>query len=142
MVKLASISQALVVAEHLSFSRAAQILGVRQSAVSRRVRELKDELGVSLFERDAGGVRLTEAGRRFLERSRSALAEIDYAIKSAASAGRGAEGSLRIGVVSSLSAGFVRELLGAYYDSHRAIAMDFVEGSASEHIARITVSVG
>ena len=138
MVKLASISQALVVAEHLSFSRAAQVLGVRQSAVSRRVQELEDELGVSLFERDAGGVRLTEAGRRFLERSRSALAEIDFAIKSAASAGRGAEGSLRIGVVSSLSAGFVRELLSAYCDSHPAIATDFVEGSTREHIARIT----
>ena len=138
MVKLISISQALVVAEHLSFSRAARILGVRQSAVSRRVQELEDKLGVSLFEREVGGVRLTEAGRRFLERSRSALAEIDYAVKAAASAGRGAEGSLRIGVVSSLSAGFVRELLDAYRDSHRAIAMDFVEGSASEHIAWIT----
>jgi len=138
VVKLISISQALVVAEHLSFSRAARILGVRQSAVSRRVQELEDKLGVSLFEREVGGVRLTEAGRRFLERSRSALAEIDYAVKAAASAGRGAEGSLRIGVVSSLSAGFVRELLDAYRDSHRAIAMDFVEGSASEHIAWIT----
>ena len=83
MVKLVSISQAILVAEHLSFSRAAQVLGVRQSAVSRRVRELEDKLGVSLFERDASGVRLTEAGRRFLDRSRSALAEIDHAVKGA-----------------------------------------------------------
>ncbi|MGD0186490.1 MAG: LysR family transcriptional regulator, partial [Roseiarcus sp.] len=110
MVKLVSISQALLVAEHLSFSRAAQVLGIRQSAVSRRVRELEDRLGVSLFERDAGGVRLTEAGRRFLERSRSALAEIDHAVKGAASAGCGAEGAIRIGILSSLSGGFVREL--------------------------------
>jgi DNA-binding transcriptional LysR family regulator len=138
MVKLVSISQALLVAEHLSFSRAAQVLGIRQSAVSRRVRELEDKLGVSLFERDANGVRLTEAGRRFLDRSRLALAEIDHAVKSAANAGCGAEGAIRIGILSSLSGGFVRELLRAYREKHPAIAVEIVEGSASEHLARLS----
>jgi DNA-binding transcriptional LysR family regulator len=138
LVKLVSISQALLVAEHLSFSRAAQVLGIQQSAVSRRVRALEDKLGVSLFERDASGIRLTEAGRRFLDRSRSALAEIDHAVKGAANAGCGAEGALRIGILSSLSGGFVRELLRAYRETHPAIAIDIVEGSASEHLARIS----
>ena len=141
MVKLVSISHALSVAEHLSFSRAAQVLGIRQSAVSRRVRELEDTLGVSLFERDASGVRLTEAGRRFLERSRSALAEIDLAVKSAASAGCGTEGAIRIGILSSLSGGFVRELLRCYRRAHPSVAIDIVEGSASEHIAGISERV-
>jgi DNA-binding transcriptional LysR family regulator len=108
MVELVSISQALLVAEHLSFSRAAQVLGIQQSVVSRRMRALEDKLGISLIERDASGVRLTEAGRRFLDRSRSALAEIDPAVKAAANAGCGADGAIRIGV---LSGGFVRELL-------------------------------
>lgn len=49
VVNLGSIAQALLVAEHLSFRRAAQVLGVRQSAVSRRVRALEDMLGVSLL---------------------------------------------------------------------------------------------
>ncbi len=138
MVKLVSISQALLVAEHLSFSRAAQVLGIRQSAVSRRVRALEDKLGVSLFEREASGVRLTEAGRRFLDRSRSALAEIDHAVKGAGNAGCGAEGAIRIGILSSLSAGFVRELLRTYRETHPVIAIDIVEGSASEHLARIS----
>lgn len=53
--------QALLVGEYLSFRRAARTLGVRQSAVSRRVRELEDELGVSLFERDRAGVRVTNS---------------------------------------------------------------------------------
>jgi len=111
MIDLVSVTQALLVAEHLSFSRAAQVLGVRQSAVSRRVRALEDKLGVSLFERDNTGVRITEAGRRFLERTRPALAEIDHAMKAAASAGRGAEGVIRIGILSSVSSGFLRNLL-------------------------------
>ena len=138
MVKLVSISQALLVAEHLSFSRAAQVLGVRQSAVSRRVRDLEDNLGVSLFEREATGVRLTEAGRRFLDRSRAALAEIDYAVKSAANAGCGAEGAIRIGILSSLSNGFVRDLLAQYRAEHPEIEIDLVEGPANGHVARIS----
>jgi DNA-binding transcriptional LysR family regulator len=40
VINIDSIAQALLVAEHLSFSRAAQVLGVRQSEVSRRVRAL------------------------------------------------------------------------------------------------------
>jgi DNA-binding transcriptional LysR family regulator len=120
-----------LVAEHLSFSRAAQVLGVRQSAVSRRVRALEDKLSVSLFERDSTGVRLTEAGRRFLERARPALAEIDHARKAAASAGRGAAGVIRIGILASVSGGFLRNLLGSYRGHHPAITMEIVEGSAN-----------
>ncbi len=138
MINLVSISQALIVAEHLSFSRAARVLGVRQSAVSRRVQALEDELGVSLFERDVTGVRLTEAGRRFFDRSRSALAEIDHAVKGAASAGCGAEGVLRIGILSSLSQGLIRDLLGAFRRTHPAITIDVVDGSQSEHLTRIS----
>jgi len=51
----------LLVADHASFSRAARVLGVRQSAVSRRIQALEDELGVSLFERQLNGVRPTIA---------------------------------------------------------------------------------
>lgn len=136
-MNLVSISQALLVAEHLSFSRAAQVLGVRQSAVSRRVRALEDELGVSLFERESGGVRVTEAGRRFFDRSRAGLAEIDFAIRSAGSAGCGGEGEVRIGILSSLSVGFLRDLLVRFREEHASVVVDILEGSTREHIAGI-----
>ena len=58
MINLVSVSQALLVAEHLSFSRAVQVLGVRQSAVSRRVRALEDALGVSLLKCNCPAPRL------------------------------------------------------------------------------------
>ena len=138
MVDLVSVRHAILVAEHLSFSRAARVVGVQQSAVSRRVRALEDQLGVSLFERDSTGVRLTEAGRRFLERTRPALSEIDHAMKAAASAGRGAEGVIRIGILASVSGGFLRDLIGSYRGRHPAITMEIVEGSASQHLAGIT----
>src|SRR5438309_615358 len=91
---LVSVSQALLVGEHLSFRRVATVLGVRQSAVSRRVRELEDELGVSLFERHHAGVRVTNAGARFLQDARAALLQLDHAVKTAAAAGSGTIGRL------------------------------------------------
>ncbi|MDA4847863.1 helix-turn-helix domain-containing protein [Hoeflea poritis] len=53
----------VTVAESGSIRRAANRIGVGQSAVSRRIQKLEDYLGVSLFERHASGAQLTQAGR-------------------------------------------------------------------------------
>ena len=78
-IDFVSITQGLLVAECLSFRRAAAVLRIRQSTVSRRVRSLEDTLGVSLFERFSGGVRVTAAGARFFDRARYALVQLDQA---------------------------------------------------------------
>jgi DNA-binding transcriptional LysR family regulator len=132
-----SISQALVVADHLSFSRAAHVLGVRQSAVSRRVRALEDQLGVSLFERHASGVRLTVAGRHFLDNTRSAIHEIDLAVKNAGAAGRGDEGVIRIGILPCLLPGFLCDHLAEFREAQPGVILDFFEGPPEQLIARI-----
>lgn len=64
---------ALAAMEHGSFRRAADRLGVRQSSVSRRVRDLEAMLDIKLFIRTAGGVRATMAGRHFLAHAQDAL---------------------------------------------------------------------
>src|SRR5262245_2730825 len=84
-----SVAEALLVAEHLSFRRAAAVLGIHQSAVSRRVRTLEDELGVSLFERHHTGVRLTNAGTHFFQEARDALRQLESAVEAATTAGSG-----------------------------------------------------
>src|SRR3546814_13186425 len=61
-IDLVLVVQALVVAEYLSFSAAASALGVRQSGVSKRIRLLEENLGVTLFQRGPRGVRTTLAG--------------------------------------------------------------------------------
>ena len=57
----------LTAAEQLSFSGAAGALGMKVSSVSRHVRDFEDDLGISLFERTTSGVRLTDAGSKFLD---------------------------------------------------------------------------
>ena len=105
--------------------------------MSRRVRALEDELGVSLFERHRTGVRVTDAGARFLQQAREALAQLDHASKIAGVAGRGVTGQLRIGILSSMGAGFLRELIQAYSERHPDVAIEIVEAASMGHISLI-----
>src|SRR3989442_5655454 len=57
----------VAVAAHGSFNRAAQILHLTQPPLSRQVKDLEEELGVSLLVRGQNAVKLTEAGELFYE---------------------------------------------------------------------------
>ena len=57
-IPLASLIQMLAVAEHLSFYRAANALGISQSRVSTQIKALEGDLGIILFDRNTRGVRL------------------------------------------------------------------------------------
>jgi DNA-binding transcriptional ArsR family regulator len=132
-----SIKQALAVAEHLSFRAAARALGVRHSAVSRRVRALEEKLGVTLFERHLRGVTLTNAGVRFFQQAREGFAHLDCASRTAARAGRGEMGQLRIGILSSMGAGFLRDLIQSFSARHPDVAIRIHEGGSADHISLV-----
>lgn len=67
------------VASHGNFTAAAQALDLTQGAISRQIRALEDQLGVTLVERDRHHVSLTPAGERYAESIRSALQQIGAA---------------------------------------------------------------
>lgn len=136
-IELASVVQALTVAEHLSFRRAAEALGVCQSSVSKRVMKLENLLGVDLFDRRHAGVKVTNAGIHFFEQAKLALEYLDVAVESAGMAGRVERGSLKIGIFSSLASGFLPELLRCYSTRHPEIEVNIVEGSPREILARL-----
>lgn len=127
----------LVTAEKGSFRQAAIELGVWESTISRGIHDLEDEIGVALFIRYAGGVKLTNAGNRFIDHVRAATDRLEYAIKDAGAAGRGEVGDVRIGILSSLGAGFLADLLQAYQAKNPLIHLKFIEGGAAEHIAAV-----
>ena len=114
--------------EHLSFRSAASSLGVRQSAISQRMRRLEDQLGVSLFERHPRGVRLTLAGERFLGQVRILFGQLNHAVHYARAAGRGEEGDLKIGISTSLAEGFLPALVRRYAAEHPDVRIAWQEG--------------
>lgn len=136
-IPMASLIQTLAVAEYLNFHHAAQALGISQSSVSARIRALEEELGISLFERNTRGVRLTEAGRYFVERVAAAVDQLDHAVKTASMAASGDRGRLCVGVHGLISGSFLDNLLTRYRQKHTAIAVEMVEGSAREAIVRL-----
>lgn len=127
-------------AECGSFRKAANALRVRESAVSRRVRDLEDQIGASLFLRHTGGVALTLAGQRFLARARSAFVQLDEGAREVGAIGRSETGHLRVGLFSSLASGFVSRLFMAYDHKHPNVDVLFYEGSSEHHLLSINNS--
>lgn len=124
-------------ADHGSFRRAARVLGIEISAVSRRVRDVEDQLGAELFTRCSGGVTPTLAGTRFIDRARKALENLQSAINEAGAVGRGEAGSVQIGVVMSIASGFAAELLRKYNLQNPGLRLEVVDGDLSQHIAAV-----
>jgi len=120
-----------------SFRRAAVSLGVEQSVVSRRIRQLEDELGAALFNRHSGGVIPTHAGRKFVRHARQALSEISHATADIGPIGRGEEGVVRIGIFSSLASGFLAQMLRTYCNRFIKVRIDIAEGAPADHVAAV-----
>jgi len=136
-IEMTAVHEALKVAEHRSFRRAAEALGVCQSSISKRVRKLEDLLGVDLFDRHHAGAKVTDAGRQFFAHIKMAIDHFDAAVSSAGRAGRVEKGSVKIGIVSSLASGFLPELLRRYSAEHPEIDVSVVEGPPSENLERL-----
>lgn len=86
----------LAVAEHGSLRAAGRFLGATQPAITRSIREIEHELGVSLFERHAKGVRLTDMGRTFVRRAEAVQSEVRRAHEEIAQLKGGVSGEVSI----------------------------------------------
>jgi DNA-binding transcriptional LysR family regulator len=93
----------VAVGEEQHYGRAARRLRVAQPALSRQIQDLEEELGFKLFERLPRGVKLSTAGRLFLEDARRILQELSEAAVRADRVARGQSGTLRIGFAENAS---------------------------------------
>lgn len=110
-IELRHLRYAVAAAHYGSFRRAAEALGVEQSSLSRRIRQMEDRLGVAVFERSRSGVRLTTVGTEILRTSRHLVDGLDHMMASAKAVRRGEAGRLAVGFYTSLSAGNLRASL-------------------------------
>jgi DNA-binding transcriptional LysR family regulator len=129
--------QTLAVAEYLNFRHAANALGVSLSSVSTRVKALEQNLGVLLFERHARGVRLTEAGHRFVKHVSAGADQLDHAVKTAGRAATGECDRLRIGVHALIPRSFLAELIERYREDYPGVGVEIAEGTARDTVVQL-----
>ena len=93
----------MAVGEEQHYGRAARRLRVAQPALSRQIQDLEEELGFKLFERLPRGVKLSAAGKLFLEDARRILQEVSEAAVRAGRVASGRSGTLRVGFSENAS---------------------------------------
>ena len=132
MPELAQLRTFVAVAEELSFTRAAEAIGLSQQATSKAVRALEDELGVVLLERTTREVRLTPAGTALLESARDLLARADLAFAEVRDIEAGVSGTLRVGVSPAIGLADRMEVARELRALSERISVSFLEVRPSQ----------
>ncbi len=128
----------VAVAEMENVSRAAmQRLHVSQPSLSRQIRDLEEEIGVQLLERSAKSVRLTDAGRAFLDEARAILKQTaDAVTKVRAIAGK-AESELHIGDWPLATGRIMPSLLRAFLQAMPKVQVKLHDWPVEKNIAGV-----
>ena len=96
-----------LVAQHRSFTKAAEVAGLTQSAVTRQVQGIEASLGLSLFERTTRNVQLTPAGQALWRESVRLVGDIDQTLKTLREEFTGAKKEIRVGVSRSVGLAYL-----------------------------------
>ena len=132
-----ALRQFVALADTLHFGRAAERSNVSPSALSRGIQRLESEVGAALFERDNRSVRLTGAGRTFLDYARDALRDWDairHRLMARAGVLRGEVG-LYCSVTASYS--FLFDILARVRQRHPQIEIKLHTGDPEDAISRV-----
>lgn len=135
-VKIPHLRYVVAAADHSSFRRAANALNITQPTLSKRIREVEDRLGVTLFERSTGGAELTPIGEEFVVSARRVLAELEVMQIRAKAGKRGDAGRLEIGFYTSLSTGSLRDIVLTFVKQHPDVEVNLVQGGGPDSAAR------
>jgi len=134
---LRQLQYAEAVAELRSFRRAAERCHVSQPSLSAQVIQLEEQLGVQLFERAPRRVILTAAGEAVLARARRLLLEADDLADEARQLGEPLDGTMRIGVIPTVSPYLLPEVVPALRARHERLAVHWVEDKTESLLAAL-----
>lgn len=127
----------VAVAEALSFSRAATRLRLAQPSLSTQIRDLEEELGLELLERNRNRVALTDAGAVFLKEARAVLARAEKAVARAKEAAAGTTGELRVGSMGPLTISFLPACLTRLHAALPKARISVTETGPSDQLTQI-----
>lgn len=131
-MEMQQLRYALAVADAGTFTAAAALVRVSQSAVSTQVQALERELGVAIFDRRPTGARPTEAGEVLIGRIRTALAAVDDIGATAAAVVGLLRGTVRVGAVASLAWPPFFDAIESVRSAHPGLDVSLREGRSAQ----------
>lgn len=122
----------LTLAHEGSFSRAADTLNITQPSLSQYIKKIEREVGLELFDRTNGDVRITDAGRVYIDTARQIL-DLEHQMETSISdiAGNRA-GSLIIGAAPYRAASMMPAIASAFQELHPGMHLIIREGTTAE----------
>ncbi|MEL6477225.1 MAG: LysR family transcriptional regulator [Pseudomonadota bacterium] len=108
----------LQVVETQSVTRAAEVMGLAPSAVSRRLKELERRLGATLMTRTTRRMSLTEAGQIFASRAERVLADLEEAEAEVSDAAHLLNGTLRVACPLSFGVSHMTPIVAEFMEAH------------------------
>ncbi|EPD40965.1 MULTISPECIES: LysR family transcriptional regulator [Delftia] len=122
----------VAVVEEMHFGRAAERLHLTQPPVSLAIKELEEELGVTLLERTSRRIVLTKAGEDALRDARAVLAAADTMRRRARETSQGLMGSMSIGFISLPAYSFLPETLRRFGEDYPQVRLLLQEGTTDQ----------
>ena len=116
-----------VVAEMQHFHRAAEKLFITQPALSNQIKQLEEELNTKLFVRVGRNVKLSESGELVLSAAQRILNEVELLKETVSDIELGQSGSLKLGVLQSINALYLRKLVVEFDREHPNISLQIEE---------------
>lgn len=124
---LRSLTRFVITAEELHFGRAARRLHLAESALSRQIRRLEEDLQFDLFDRNSRRVQLTPAGAVFLNQTRSLIDSFNAATEAGRRAAEGKTGFIRVGFVSATLCQVLPAVLRLFRTRWPSVVMELFE---------------
>jgi DNA-binding transcriptional LysR family regulator len=124
----------IAVAEEMHFGRASERLHMAPTALSRLIRTLESEIGVTLLTRTTRAVTLTRAGLGFLDDAKGILARTEDAARNARETAEGSGLQLRIGAIDSASASFLPAALNALRAKYPTVNIQLSEAMTAPQL--------
>lgn len=122
----------LGVAQHGSFARAAEALWLSRARMSEQIRDIERGLGVRLFDRTTRSVKLTPAGRVYVERAAQILAELASMQEAVREAGERPRGTVRLGLPAGVVTQRIWHVVSAFRTAYPEIEFVFAETTIEE----------
>lgn len=134
-MEIEQLRQFMAIVQTENFTRAADIIGLSQPALSRSIARLEEELGQPLFERKARSLDLTEAGKLLQAKARQIIALVDDA--KAEISDDGESGQIRVGAIPTIAPFFLPERLRKFQSRHPQSKVIVIEDTTEQLLRKI-----